>query len=293
MRDRTARLPRRSPSTHPSPRVGLLKPTSSFTAVVFPAPLGPRKPKISPLPTVMVSPARATVDPNSLASSSVWMAVVAGLSGAISDALRSAVACISPPRMAGGGAIHADGAALGWGWSVQGVGDGEDLGGRELAGNTVDLAVLLPDHHTGDAGVVADEHPGRAVHPNAVRVGEIDGHRDGECGGRLADGFDLPCELRRNAREVQQIPLDAGETRAARGDGGCGCLADNQAGQGMSGPVDGDDGKAGLEPNGRAVDGLGHALEPAVMLGRVVGRLGGAEGEGAVLRGQHLEETGV
>jgi hypothetical protein len=64
------------PSSQPSPDVLLSSPRSSFTAVVLPAPLGPRKPNTSPRGTVMVSPARATVLPNRLDSSTVFTACV-------------------------------------------------------------------------------------------------------------------------------------------------------------------------------------------------------------------------
>src|SRR5216117_2628286 len=48
-----------APSTHASPDVGVARPSSSFTAVVLPAPLGPRNPKTEPRVTVSVSPSRA------------------------------------------------------------------------------------------------------------------------------------------------------------------------------------------------------------------------------------------
>ncbi len=37
-----------SPATHPCPELGLTRPASILMVVVFPAPFGPRKPKISP-----------------------------------------------------------------------------------------------------------------------------------------------------------------------------------------------------------------------------------------------------
>ena len=74
MRRRVARSPTRWPRSQPSPEVGLSKPSSSLTAVVLPAPFGPRNPKISPRGTVIVSPASATVLPNRFVSSTVWIA---------------------------------------------------------------------------------------------------------------------------------------------------------------------------------------------------------------------------
>ena len=74
MRRRVATSPILAPKTRPWPAVGRDRPRSSFTAVVLPAPFGPRKPKTSPRGTVMVSPARATIRPNSLRSSRVSMA---------------------------------------------------------------------------------------------------------------------------------------------------------------------------------------------------------------------------
>src|SRR5512133_2523445 len=44
---------------HAQPRVGWMSPISILMVVVFPAPLGPTKPKISPCSTVRVSPSTA------------------------------------------------------------------------------------------------------------------------------------------------------------------------------------------------------------------------------------------
>src|SRR5712691_220006 len=74
MRRRVPRSPMGSPSSHASPEVGLRRPSSSLTDVVLPAPLGPRKPKISPRGTVIDRPESATVLPNRLVRSTVWMA---------------------------------------------------------------------------------------------------------------------------------------------------------------------------------------------------------------------------
>src|SRR2546427_10697376 len=74
MRRRVRRSPTGLPSSQPSPDDGLRRPSSSFTAVVLPAPLGPRKPNTSPRGTVIDRPARATVCPNLLVSSTVFTA---------------------------------------------------------------------------------------------------------------------------------------------------------------------------------------------------------------------------
>src|SRR5713226_2416837 len=74
MRRRVLRSPIGSPRSHASPEVGLSRPSRSFTEVVFPAPLGPRNPKISPRGTVIERPASATVLPNRFDRSTVCMA---------------------------------------------------------------------------------------------------------------------------------------------------------------------------------------------------------------------------
>src|SRR2546428_13766717 len=74
MRRRVRRSPTGLPSSQPSPDDGLRRPSSSFTAVVLPAPLGPRNPNTSPRGTVIDRPARATVCPNLLVSSTVFTA---------------------------------------------------------------------------------------------------------------------------------------------------------------------------------------------------------------------------
>src|SRR2546425_6469766 len=78
MRRRVRRSPTGLPSSQPSPDDGLRRPSSSFTAVVLPAPLGPRNPNTSPRGTVIDRPARATVCPNLLVSSTVFTAGGAG-----------------------------------------------------------------------------------------------------------------------------------------------------------------------------------------------------------------------
>src|SRR2546430_3144097 len=78
MRLRVRRSPTGLPSSQPSPDDGLRRPSSSFTAVVLPAPLGPRNPNTSPRGTVIDRPARATVCPNLLVSSTVFTAGAPG-----------------------------------------------------------------------------------------------------------------------------------------------------------------------------------------------------------------------
>src|SRR5438270_12523997 len=74
MRPRVARSPIGWPRSQPSPDEGASRPSRTFTAVVLPAPLGPRKPKTSPRGTVMDRPASAILPPNRLVRSTVWMA---------------------------------------------------------------------------------------------------------------------------------------------------------------------------------------------------------------------------
>ena len=45
-----------SPKARTAPDVALMKPSTMFIVVLFPAPFGPRYPKISPSPTVRSSP---------------------------------------------------------------------------------------------------------------------------------------------------------------------------------------------------------------------------------------------
>ena len=56
-------VPERLAQQPSRPAVGEVRPTRSFTAVVLPAPFGPRKPKTSPRWTVIDSPASATMAP--------------------------------------------------------------------------------------------------------------------------------------------------------------------------------------------------------------------------------------
>src|SRR5688572_30724539 len=53
-----------SPATRPSPALGASSPVSILIVVVFPAPFGPRNPKISPSSTSKVTWSTATNSPN-------------------------------------------------------------------------------------------------------------------------------------------------------------------------------------------------------------------------------------
>src|SRR5689334_18151606 len=108
-----------APSTQPSPALGRASPTSSLTAVVFPAPLGPRKPKTSARRTLIVRPLSATVFPYRLARSCVCTA-------------REAASAAS----AGFRLLR----------SVEGRCNGDHLVGGQLASDGVDYAILHPDH---------------------------------------------------------------------------------------------------------------------------------------------------
>src|SRR5712692_1701102 len=140
MRRRVARSPIGEPSTQASPPLGGISPSISFTAVVLPAPLGPRKPKTSPGGTVMVRPASATLSPKRLDSSTQWMAGEA--------AAAVAAACL---------AFRSTGSRSG-----ERVGDAKHLPFAERAGDTEYEAVLDPDHGVPEPGIVADGH---ALHP--------------------------------------------------------------------------------------------------------------------------------
>ena len=61
------------PATRPQPSVGRLRPQSMRMAVVFPAPLAPRKPKISPGMTLSVMWSTAVKRPKRLVSPRVSM----------------------------------------------------------------------------------------------------------------------------------------------------------------------------------------------------------------------------
>src|SRR5450759_927572 len=63
-----------APRMNAWPPVGLTRPRSILIDVLLPAPLGPRKPKISPRLTVKDRPLTATRDPNTLRRFRVSMA---------------------------------------------------------------------------------------------------------------------------------------------------------------------------------------------------------------------------
>src|SRR5580693_504842 len=141
-----------------SPPVGRARPRSSLTAVVLPAPFGPRNPKTSPRPTVMDRPARAMVRPYSLRRS---LACTAGESGRPSCGASRAW----PGPWSGPGAGSAD---L--------VSDIQDVLLVQQAGHAADDAVAaLPDQPGRYPGRPDDQHAGRAVHGDAGG-GQAGGH---------------------------------------------------------------------------------------------------------------------
>src|SRR2546425_11259292 len=71
MRARAAPSPSGRPSTRPPPAVGCTSPGRIFTEVVFPAPLGPRKPKTVPGGTLRVRSRTAALAPYSFRSARV------------------------------------------------------------------------------------------------------------------------------------------------------------------------------------------------------------------------------
>src|SRR5215813_1684461 len=55
-----------NPATSAPPEVGLVRVQSMLIVVVLPAPLGPRKPKTSPVPTSKLTPLTASKSPKDL-----------------------------------------------------------------------------------------------------------------------------------------------------------------------------------------------------------------------------------
>src|SRR5580704_2244538 len=64
------------PLTLALPEVGVSNPQSTRMVVDFPAPLGPRKPKISPLDTSRETWSTATKEPKVLTKSVIWTAIM-------------------------------------------------------------------------------------------------------------------------------------------------------------------------------------------------------------------------
>src|SRR5690349_11631710 len=138
MRRRVARSPSDAPRTQPSPPVGLANPSRSFTAVVLPAPFGPRKPKTSPCGTVMGRPSSAITERYRLVSAAVWIAAEGG-SGASRTTPRS-------------------------GESMQGHCHVEDLAFGQWTTYAVDDTVLLPHHGPTRPCRIADCHSLHSIH---------------------------------------------------------------------------------------------------------------------------------
>src|SRR5881275_2365764 len=138
MRRRAPRSPSGRPSSQPCPDVGFRRPSSSLTAVVLPAPLGPRKPNTSPRGTVMVRPASATVRPKRLDSSTVLTA------GVPAAALGGAAALVSSATST---SLRLNASGL-----LQVIRDVDRVGLLDRSGHDVDDALLHPDHRRADAG---------------------------------------------------------------------------------------------------------------------------------------------
>src|ERR1700742_3107382 len=64
------------PATSARPALGLVSVQSMLIVVVLPAPLGPRKPKTSPVPTSKLTPLTASKSPNDLRRSVTLMASI-------------------------------------------------------------------------------------------------------------------------------------------------------------------------------------------------------------------------
>src|SRR5438094_1412141 len=184
MRRRAPRSPNGRPSSQPWPEVGVRRPSSSLTAVVLPAPLGPRKPNTSPRGTVIVRPARATVLPKRLVSSTVLTAVVPA---AASSGTAAAVSVFSASSAM---SAEPNGERL-----LQVIGDFDRVGLLDGAGHRVDVAVLHPHDRRPDAGVVAERDAIDALDGDGLRGPVLDGHRDEQRGGRVADRADRLLEL--------------------------------------------------------------------------------------------------
>src|SRR3977135_2550977 len=182
MRRRVSRAPIARPSSHPSPELGLRRPRSSLTDVVLPAPFGPRNPKTSPRGTVIVSPASATVRPNRFDRLTVWMAG-------------------DPAAAAPGGAVAFDSSftsAPSAGYNAcsgQMVSDVDGVVLLDRADDSVDDAVLDPDHSSAHAGVVTGSQSLHALHVDGGRGAELnrDGNRQ-RCAG-IADRLDRRRQL--------------------------------------------------------------------------------------------------
>src|SRR5919109_2236805 len=134
MRRRVRRWPMGLPRSHASPDVLVSRPSSSFTAVVLPAPFGPRKPNTSPRGTVMLRPASATVLPKRFERSTVW---TAGMAAAAPSGDAAAVAFSSITSAIG---LRLNAWAL-----LEVIGDVDCVFLLDRPGDGVDDVVLDPD----------------------------------------------------------------------------------------------------------------------------------------------------
>src|SRR5438270_11793161 len=190
---RVPRSPTGLPRSHPSPEVGRSKPRRSLTAVVSPAPLGPRKPNTSPRGTVMVRPASATVRPKRLDSSTVLTA------GVPAAALWGAAALVSSATSTG---LRLNASGL-----LQVIRDVDRVGLLDRSGHGVYDALLDPDHRRADPGVVTERNALDALDGDGGRCCVLHRDRDGQRRVGIADGFDGGLELRCDAGLREQVAL--------------------------------------------------------------------------------------
>src|SRR5450755_2383587 len=198
---RVSRSPAGAPRTMASPPVGRASPSRSLTAVVLPAPFGPRNPKTSPRWTVIDSPWSATVRRYRLRSSMAWTA---------GDAFPAGPA-------AGPAANSSVSSAVG---SAELAGDIQHVLPVEQARHGVDDAVAaFPDDPGGGTRRGGDQHPWRAVDldlPSGC-LGR-NGHR--QDGAEIAQQPDLLSQAGGDARPGEQEGLQLADGRPGRsGDG--------------------------------------------------------------------------
>src|SRR5512132_4480446 len=163
-------------------------------AVVFPAPLGPRKPKTSPGWTVSVRSWRATRGPDALRSPDVAIAGTGGPVPAI------APPCSADDGPAGGGRSPEAGRGLG---SAEALRDIACLVGPEDAGHAPDVPVALPEQGVQPAGLVGEAEPVGAVDRGRPRPDLVGRDRDGQGGAPVTDGAELGHRLGRQAGQAE------------------------------------------------------------------------------------------
>src|SRR5487761_92234 len=190
------------PSSQPSPEVGAISPSRSLTEVVLPAPLGPRNPKTSPRGTVIDNPARATVLPNCLDSSTVRMAGEPA----------------ATPSGAAAGEISANSATrAGYTYLLESVSDSQYRVLLQAACDTIDSAALDPDHTCAEACVVADGNAIDALDGHRLRGCVLDRDRDRQRGAGILDRPDCGSKRWRNAWQREEVVLELLRGDAGRG----------------------------------------------------------------------------